>query len=185
MNQSSISEIDLEKTYKTCVPHAAALAEAHIAVQKINATKIVYDQIVKALGGKMPWYFPALLHYREDSSLSQRVYLGNGERIIGSGELTKLVPKHRGPFANFQQGAVDAFKVVGLDRVTDFSLGGTLFAASRWNGLWYLAHHVVSPYLFAGTTAYHSGKFVADGKFDPNAVDKQIGIAVLMKAMKI
>jgi lysozyme family protein len=40
-----------------------------------------------------------------------------------------------------------------------------------------------SPYLWAGTDIYRSGKYVADGRVDPDAVSKSIGAAAILKAL--
>src|SRR6202042_1342211 len=40
-----------------------------------------------------------------------------------------------------------------------------------------------SPYVWAGSGQYESGKFVRDGVFDPNKVDEQLGCAGLLMAM--
>jgi lysozyme family protein len=42
---------------------------------------------------------------------------------------------------------------------------------------------VLSPYLWSGSQHYTSGKFVADGTFDPDAVSKQSGAAVILRRM--
>lgn len=33
-----------------------------------------------------------------------------------------------------------------------------------------------SAYVFSGTSLYKKGKYIADGQFDYNAVDKQVGV---------
>lgn len=40
-----------------------------------------------------------------------------------------------------------------------------------------------SPYVWAGTSNYEKGKYVADGKFDPNYVDQQLGVAVMLRTL--
>lgn len=40
-----------------------------------------------------------------------------------------------------------------------------------------------SPYIWAGTDQYVSGKYVRDGVYDPNAVDQQLGCAGMLLAM--
>jgi hypothetical protein len=40
-----------------------------------------------------------------------------------------------------------------------------------------------SPYVWAGTDQYKTGKYVADGRFDPNVVDSQLGCAGMLLAM--
>ena len=37
--------------------------------------------------------------------------------------------------------------------------------------------------IYAGTTNYTGGKYVADGVYDPNYVDKQLGVALMLKAL--
>jgi hypothetical protein len=55
-----------------------------------------------------------------------------------------------------------------------------------YNGLGYASKGVPSPYLWAGTNQYSSGKYVADGKHDPNHVDQQLGcVAMLLSMMAI
>ena len=54
--------------------------------------------------------------------------------------------------------------------------------AERFNGLGYRNRGLVSPYVYSGTTLYESGKFVADGVFNPSVKDKQVGTAVLVSA---
>jgi len=42
---------------------------------------------------------------------------------------------------------------------------------------------VPSPYLWAGTNQYRSGKYVRDGVYDPSKVDPQLGCAALLMAL--
>jgi hypothetical protein len=53
-----------------------------------------------------------------------------------------------------------------------------------YNGMGYAAKGRPSPYLWAGTDQYSAGKYVADGKYDPNHVDTQPGCAALIKEMQ-
>ena len=68
-------------------------------------------------------------------------------------------------------------------RNKDWSPGGTLTLLEQYNGLGYFRMNRPSPYIWSGTDQYVSGKYVADGKYDPNAIDKQPGCAALLKAM--
>ena len=40
-----------------------------------------------------------------------------------------------------------------------------------------------SPYVYAGSSAYEKGKYVADGRYDGSVVDKQVGVVPLMGAI--
>ena len=55
--------------------------------------------------------------------------------------------------------------------------------AEVYNGLGYYYGGLPSPYAFSGTDQYSSGKFVADGRFKRNEVDKQLGVATLLQAL--
>ncbi len=54
----------------------------------------------------------------------------------------------------------------------------------RYNGLGYYHKGLPSPYVWSGTDQYVKGKYVADGVFDPNAVDSQLGCAGLLLTMQ-
>lgn len=148
---------------------------------KIEANRARYDAVSKKTG--VPWDVIGVIHYREISGSFAGV-LHNGQRIIGTGKKTTLVPKGRGPFSSWEDAAVDALMnchpYAGKNK--DWSIAGTLDILERYNGLGYRNKGLPSPYLWAGTDQYVKGKYVADGKYDPNHVDQQLGVApILMK----
>jgi lysozyme family protein len=49
--------------------------------------------------------------------------------------------------------------------------------------LGYAKRGIPSPYIWASTDQYTRGKYVADGHFDPNAIDHQLGCAALINRM--
>ncbi|XUM22232.1 hypothetical protein ACRAVF_00975 [Bradyrhizobium oligotrophicum S58] len=53
----------------------------------------------------------------------------------------------------------------------------------QYNGLGYARRGVPSPYVWAGTDQYRAGKYVRDGVYDSQAVDRQPGCAGLLKTM--
>ena len=55
----------------------------------------------------------------------------------------------------------------------------------EYNGLGYAMRGVPSPYIWAATEQYRSGKYIADGHYDPDAVDHQLGCAALLARMAI
>lgn len=148
---------------------------------KIIANRARYETVAKATG--VPWDVIGVIHYRESSGDFAGV-LHNGDRIIGTGKLTVKVPKGRGPFSTWEEAAIDALVNTPpyAAKNNDWSIAGTLDILERYNGLGYRMRGLPSPYLWAGTDQYVKGKFVADSKFDPNHVDKQLGVApILMK----
>lgn len=61
--------------------------------------------------------------------------------------------------------------------------GDVLTNLELYNGTGYAVRGHPSPYVFAGTDQYNSGKFVKDGVFDASRVDPQPGCAALIKIM--
>lgn len=172
-----------ERNWANLQIRPARLGEANAAAHKAINGKATYQQVERLTG--VPWYFVALCHYRE-SNFDFDTYLGNGESLR---RVTCLVPKGRGPFASFVDGAVDALRIQHFVGTQDWCIARTLYRLECFNGLGYHAKGVNSPYLYGGSTLYgpteaKPGKFVADHVFDPNHVDSQLGTAVILHAMK-
>lgn len=146
---------------------------------KIIANEARYRYVQNTTG--VPWFFVAALHMRESSCNFDGV-LHNGEKIIGTGRETRLVPAGHGPFATWEESAVDALKLKDLHRVQEWSIERMLYSAEVYNGLGYLGK-VNSPYVWAGTTLEQTGKYVADHVWDPSAEDTQLGVAALLKRL--
>lgn len=150
---------------------------------KIAANRARYELVEKATG--VPWDVIGVIHYRESSG-DFRGVLHNGQKIIGTGKLTTLVPKGRGPFSTWEQAAVDALANCHpyLAKNKDWSIGTTLDKLEAYNGLGYRNKGLPSPYLWAGTDQYVKGKYVADGRYDANHVDQQLGVAALLMKLR-
>lgn len=152
-------------------------ADADAVARRILRDRARYEAVEAATG--VPWEFVAVLHDRESGGSFAGV-LHNGERIIGTGRKTRLVPKGRGPFASWQAAAVDALKIKGLEKIRDWSAERCLFEGERFNGFSYRSKGKPSPYVWSGTSHYQRGKYVRDGVYDAKVVDKQLGIAAVM-----
>jgi lysozyme family protein len=127
------------------------------------------------------WVFIAVSHYRESSQNFSRS-LAQGDRWD---QVSVHVPAGRGPFKSFEDAAVDALVKCApyAARLKDWSIGGMLTNLERFNGIGYAARGVPSAYVWSGTNQYERGKFVADGVYDPNKVDAQLGVAGLILTM--
>ncbi len=173
---------EYERNWANLEIRPARLAEANAVARKAINGKTTYQQVERLTG--VPWHFVALCHYRE-SNFDFDTYLGNGETLHRA---TCLVPKGRGPFASFVDGAVDALRIENFVGTQDWGIARTLFRLECFNGLGYHAKGVNSPYLYGGSTLYgppeaRAGKFVADHVFDPSHADSQLGTAVILHAM--
>lgn len=152
---------------------------------KAFANKTTYVSIAKRAGmPEVAWLFIACAHYRE-SSQDFTKNLGQGDPLD---RVTTRVPKGRGPFLGpnaFADGAVDALVNCApyAAKLTDWSVAGMLTNLERYNGLGYANKGRPSPYVWSGTDQYSSGKYVADGVYDPDAIDKQLGVAGLILAI--
>jgi lysozyme family protein len=58
-----------------------------------------------------------------------------------------------------------------------------LYLLEKYNGLGYRMRGVPTPYLWSFSNLYEKGKFVQDGRYDPEAVSKQCGAALMLKAV--
>lgn len=99
--------------------------------------------------------------------------------------VSRHVPKGLGPYADWPQAARAAYHIDRLDAVGPGNWTGArcCYAGESFNGFGYRAHGVHTPYNFAGTNVYTAGKFVADGRFDPRYIDRQLGIIPMMILM--
>jgi lysozyme family protein len=169
------------------------------AAAKAFKNKSRYVDVVRrcrALGSNMPdeaWVFIAVVHNRE-SSMDFTTHLGQGDPL---NKKTTHVPEGRGPFFGpdaFEQGAVDALVYCAPRAAVankDWSVSGMLTYAERYNGLAYANVHTAqypngapSPYIWAGTNEYVSGKVLVDhGPVVWSTVDPQLGCAGLLLAI--
>jgi lysozyme family protein len=154
---------------------------ANEIVGRILVNKYRYVDIAhKFENPGLKWWLIAVIHYME-CNLNFNCYLGNGQPW---NQRTTIVPKGRGAFKSFEEGAIDAIKLQGLDKVTDWSMGNVLYILEGYNGYGYsLYRGINSPYLWSGTNQYTSGKYILDGTYKPDAVSNQIGAAVLLKKL--
>ena len=131
---------------------------------------------------KVPWGIIAVIHERE-ASQSWKANLAQGDPW---NKVSIHVPKGRGPFDSWEDAAIDALTNCAPRAASwkDWSIGGAMTLLEEYNGLGYAAMGKPSPYVWAGTDQYKKGKYVADGHYDPNAIDHQLGCAALFARMK-
>ncbi|HKD44697.1 MAG TPA: hypothetical protein VKD24_03500 [Candidatus Angelobacter sp.] len=156
------------------------ISAANLAAGRISSNADRYRTVEKATG--VPWFFVGCIHMRE-ADLNFKGCLANGEEIIGTGRKTTLVPKGLGPYATWEDSAIDALKHEGFLGISPWDAPRCLWGAEVYNGLGYVNRGVNSPYVWSWTNLQQSGKFTADGKFDSAAWDTQPGVAALMMAL--
>ena len=121
-----------------------------------------------------------------ECSLRFDQHIHNGDLLSAR---TTHIPSGRPPTGSapftWVQSAQDALIHDRLTQVTDWSLQSALYHWHRYNGInnAYKSNKIPTPYLWSGSTHYRKGKYVADGKFDPDAVSQQVGAAVLLRKL--
>lgn len=127
------------------------------------------------------------LHYREASN-SFTSSLAQGDRLTAR---SIHVPRGRIPGKpppyTWEEAANDALYSHELDymQAKDWSnVGSVLQNIESYNGLGYQRKGVVSPYVYAGTDQYKRGKYTGDGRYDTFAIDRQLGVAAILKQME-
>lgn len=166
-----------------CQINAAQRTAVEQSVRKLVGNQSRYDVVANSTG--VPWHFIAVIHNME-SSQNFTKHLHNGDSLR---ERTIRVPagrpRHGEPPFSWEESAEDSLRLKKLDQWGDWSTSGILYQLERYNGWGYRKFHpdVLSPYLWASSNHYTSGKYVADGRWSDTAVSRQIGAAVLLRRM--
>lgn len=168
-----------QQLFDTMIPNPGIQAAVSRKTGTMLQNKERYAAIARRfVNPGLKWWLIAVIHEMECTQ-NFNCYLGNGQRL---NMVTTIVPAGRGPFQSFEDGAIDALKLQGIDRVTDWSMGNVLYILEGYNGYGYSKYHNMnSPYLWSGCNHYEKGKYTNDGHFDPNAVSGQVGIALMLK----
>ncbi|NJO64539.1 MAG: hypothetical protein HC836_42280 [Richelia sp. RM2_1_2] len=184
-----ITHIDLQASQIEKWEKAKLRPEWHIRIDKCifrtlkNKEKYEFIQNQKKNG--LPWFVIAGLHERE-STQNFNKHLHEGSPLS---KKTQYIPKGRLPDKpppyTWEESAFDALYTLKKLHKHDWQdLELMLELIEKYNGLGYRKREINSPYLWSGTTIYERGKYIADGKFSYVAVDKQIGVAALLKRME-
>ncbi len=172
--ENSVNKFDFDFDENLTPEQKAALEKFEA---KYEANKDRYEAVAEKTG--VPAELVAAIHWRESSG-NFDTYLHNGDPL---GKPTTHVPAGIN-FSNWEDAACDAMtRYIDQSKLDKDDINSYYDVAERYNGLGYRNKGVKSPYVWAGTTNYTSGKYVADGKYDANYVDKQLGIAVMLKRL--
>ena len=175
---------DLRQQYQnlfdSCVINPLRLSDVNGIVARMVPNQSRYQSVGGPLN--IPWFFIAVIHSME-CNLNFTTHLHNGDPLTAR---TFHDPPGRPldgspPFA-WEVSATDALQVEGFANRTDWSLPAILYRLEKYNGFGYrgLTSPIPTPYLWSFSNHYVKGKFIADKQFDPNAVSKQCGAAILL-----
>ena len=175
----------LKKEYLRLFNDAVIAADRRPEIEK-NTSDIVQNRNrYEAVSARtnVPWYAIAVIHLLESSLRFDR-HLHNGDPLTAR---TVHVPAGRPlagepPFA-WEDSAADAIQDYIRGGWNDWSIPGLLIFWERTNGMAYRNRGVRSPYVWACTSLYTKGRFVADGRFDAEAVAPHCGGAAILKRL--
>lgn len=153
-----------------------------------------YEEVSKGLAAKGVGMTPeqvAAIHWREGSGNFGKS-IANGQSLSKPARLDGRMGTGGATYTagtSWEQNAVEVMShKVGEKRAPNNGStwdNSTFYTfAERFNGTGYKKKGIASPYVYSGTTTYTGGKYVADGKFDPNVKDRQNGVAVLVSSLQ-
>lgn len=169
--------------YKNMVVNNDALPNLQDTVAKIKKGIPQYKEVQSATG--VDWKFIAIVHSLECNCRFDE-HLHNGDSLKNR---TVNVPAGRplkgNPPFTWKDSAIDSLAFQKLNGAIDWSIEGILFQLEFYNGSGYrhIKTPINTPYLWSGSNQYVSGKFTSDGKYDPHAISKQIGGALILQQL--
>lgn len=174
---------EYQRLWDTMVVRPERKAEVERDAADVMRNRARYEALGESIG--VPWKFIGVVHALEYECSFKR-HLHNGDRLTAR---TVNVPAGRpltgSPPFKWEDSARDALAMKRLGPKTDWTIPGILYQFERWNGFGYRMRHpdVLSPYLWSFSTHYTRGKYVADGSWSPTAVSKQVGAALILRAL--
>lgn len=174
---------EYEKLFNSCTIKPSWSSYVFDAIARFQTHRSRYAEVSAATG--VPDYFVFLVHQME-CSCNFNGHLHNGDRLsartshVPAGRPTKGSP----PFT-WEESAIDCLEYMEFNNWSwSTGIPGVLFCLEKQNGWGYRQYrNIYSPYLWSGSNHYTCGKYVADGRWDCNAVSQQLGAAVILKEM--
>ncbi|MCI1033744.1 hypothetical protein [Raoultella terrigena] len=179
-----IAQTDYEQMFASCQIRPERQDDVAWYVVRLVNYRPRYENVSNHVG--IPWWFIGIIHALE-SSFNFATHLHNGDSLKAR---TWQVPKGRplkwNPPNDWESSALDALTYQGFTGKPDWSLTAALYRWERFNGMGYRKKEIdiPSPYLWSFSNHYSKGKFVKDGKFDPEKQSQQCGAAVMLFALK-
>ncbi len=175
-------QAEYEAYYAACTVRPEHAGNVAYYVKRLTQGRPIYSQVGNDLNG-ISWMFIGVIHGME-CGFNFAGHLHNGDPLLTR---TVHVPAGRpmagSPPFTWRQSAVDALTLKGFHEVGDWSIPRMLYLLEKYNGFGYRMRRVPTPYLWSFSNLYEKGKFVQDGRYDPEAVSKQCGAALMLKAV--
>jgi len=188
------------KTNEDVIQYLASYPEFCNCSLELNEEqyKVIYDFLehydknearYKAMEEKtgVPAYLIAAIHYREGSGSFDK-YIHNGTMLGNEIDVWKKEGdgQEKITLYTWEDSVIDSMErqhpssiIVKGDYPTYLEF------AEKYNGYGYRKNNMKSPYIWSGTDTKLNGKFESDGIYNKNQEDKQLGIAVLLRALAL
>jgi peptidoglycan LD-endopeptidase CwlK len=180
MAKHTLEELRSEynRLLQTCEIRADKLVEVQDICDTILANKPRYEAIATATS--VPWFMVAAIHSLE-GSLNFKTHLHNGDPLTARTVNEPAGrPKNGSPPFTFEESAIDALAFDKVAANLEPTFAGICFKLEGFNGFRSRELGIHTPYLWSFSNHYTKGKFVRDGVFDPDAVSRQCGSAVIL-----
>jgi lysozyme family protein len=155
---------------------ATRMPAAVVVAKRLLASRDRFLGLQTACGVPALWVMPVF--EREQPSFD--AYLGNGDPLSHP---TTHVPRGRGPFSTWEEGAADALALDHVAEPATWTWEWACWQWEKWNGFGPREHGRPTGYLWSGTDQYKGGKYVSDGVWSPRTFDQQLGTVILAEAI--
>lgn len=172
---------EFDELLRTCEIKPNRLPEVQGICDKILRNQRRYESIGD--DNAVPWFMVAVIHSLE-GDLNFETHLHNGDSLKRRtvNDPAGRPPGHPPPFT-FEESAKDALAFDRMNVNLEPSFAGICFKLEGFNGFGSRFRGIHTPYLWSFSNHYIAGKFVSDGHFDPTAVSKQCGGAVILRRL--
>lgn len=171
---ADLSPDSLAVAYAQTEPDPARLSDIKAVAESVTANKDAYVRVATALHA--PWAVVGVIHQIDwggDFGVTFKgTPLASPEPAATAGSSTAWSDSAKQDLAPWW-GTTDAK-----------NLGAVLDRIERYNGLGYRRRGVFSPFLWACSNLYTSGRYVSDGTFDATATTKFCGAATILKYLE-
>lgn len=173
-----------QELFDTMVIDTSHQSEIDEAIRLIQGNWMIYKSLVEKVNQKCPWYAVGIIHYMEcDCNFNEHIHNGNPltGRTYDAPSGRPIADPINPPNYSWEESVTDWVRLKKWDVWVDWQIPDILYRCEQNNGFGNEAHGINSPYLWSYTSNYVKGKFVSDGKFNPDAISKQVGSAILLK----
>jgi len=168
--------------FDACEVRPAQQGSVDYYLKRLNLGQPTYAQVGEDLNG-IPWYFIGIIHGME-CGFNFNGHLHNGDPLTArTVHVPAGCPQGGSPPFTWRQSASDALTMKGFHEISDWSVPRILYLLEKYNGFGYRKRRVATPYLWSFSNLYSKGKFTQDRSYDPDAVSKQCGAALMLKSV--